>query len=368
MKWLASLSYGYQRWMFRFPILYRVLIGNSFVIICGAIAGTILTRHLTLVGNLNLILLFSFFGILLTLLVNYWIIKTALAPLFELRNALEHVKSGQTALPEPLLQYEDPEIHRLVIAINSMLARLENRTLELQAISERAITAQEEERVRIARGLHDETAQSISMLIIHLEQIASLLPEGNPALQQRVIEVRQLATRLLEDLRKVIWDLRPSILDDLGLVPAIRWYARTNLGELGVQVNFETINESMRLPPHIETMLFRVTQEAVSNILRHAEARVVDIWLGQENEAVVLEIRDDGRGFDVERISGQALSRKQLGLLGIQERVSLVGGDLKVDSAPGTGTRLYISVPILGVNSEGKVPSLETTQEQVIQP
>jgi signal transduction histidine kinase len=278
------------------------------------------------------------------------------------------VKSGQTALPEPLLQYEDPEIHRLVIAINAMLSRLENRTLELQAISERAILAQEEERVRIARGLHDETAQSISMLIIHLEQIERLLPEGNPALQQRMIDVRQLATRLLEDLRKVIWNLRPSILDDLGLIPAIRWYARSNLGELGVQVNFGTEDESMRLPPHIETMLFRITQEAMSNILRHAEARVVDIWLGQKNDTVFLEIRDDGRGFDMEQISGQALSRKQLGLLGIQERVSLVGGDVKIDSAPGIGTRLYISVPIVRMKSEDMVPSHETTREQVIQP
>jgi two-component system sensor histidine kinase UhpB len=354
--------------MFRFPILHRVLIGNSFVIICGAIAGTILTRHLTLVGNLNLILLFSFFGILFTLLVNYWIIKTALAPLFELRNALENVKSGQTALPEPLLQYEDPEIHRLVIAINAMLSRLEYRTLELQAISERAILAQEEERVRIARGLHDETAQSISMLIIHLEQIERSLPEGNPSLQQRMIDVRKLATRLLEDLRKVIWNLRPSILDDLGLIPAIRWYARSNLGELGVQVNFASEDESMRLPPHIETMLFRITQEAMSNILRHADARVVDIWLGQKNDAVFLEIRDDGRGFDMEQISGQALSRKQLGLLGIQERVSLVGGEVKIDSAPGIGTRLYISVPIVRMKSEDMVPSHETIREQVIQP
>jgi two-component system sensor histidine kinase UhpB len=126
------------------------------------------------------------------------------------------------------MQYDDPEIHRLVVAINSMLSRLELRTLELQAISERAIIAQEEERVRIARGLHDETAQSISMMIIRLEQIEKQLPEGNDSLQQHIGEVGELASRLVEDLRKVIWDLRPSILDDLGLIPAIRWYAHTH--------------------------------------------------------------------------------------------------------------------------------------------
>lgn len=328
MKGFASLSALYKKWIFRLSIFTRVLIGNSFVIICGAIAGTILTRHLTLVGNVNLILLFSVIGISLTILINYWIIKSAMSPLTELGDALEHVKSGQTTLSGSLMQYDDPEIHRLVVAINSMLSRLELRTLELQAISERAIIAQEEERVRIARGLHDETAQSISMMIIRLEQIEKQLPEGNDGLQQHIGEVRELATRLLEDLRKVIWDLRPSILDDLGLIPAIRWYAHTHLDGLGVKVNFETADESMRMPSPIETMFFRITQEAVSNILRHADASDVNIWLGRENEMVILEIKDNGRGFDVKEISGHAIFRKQLGLLGIQERVSLVGGDL----------------------------------------
>jgi len=247
---LASI---YQGWALRVPILYRVLIGNAAVIIFGAITGTILTRNLALTGAINLILLFSFFGILLSLLVNYWIIKSALRPLHELSDTLDQMRRESIVMPESLMKFEDPDIRRLVTAINSMLNQLEERRDQLQAISERAINAQEEERVRIARGLHDETAQAISMLIIHLERIERLIPVGQPELAKHAGEARRLAIRLLEDLRKIIWDLRPSILDDLGLVPAIRWYARSNLESAGVQIDFNEQNAMLRLPSHLET-------------------------------------------------------------------------------------------------------------------
>jgi signal transduction histidine kinase len=128
---------------------------------------------------------------------------------------------------------------------------------------------------------------------------------------------------------------------------------------LGVQVNFETADESMRMPSPIETMFFRITQEAVSNILRHADASDVNIWLGRENDMVILEIKDNGRGFDVKEISGHAIFRKQLGLLGIQERVSLVGGDLFLESNPGSGTCLLIKVPVKGIQSGSQEQDFE---------
>src|SRR5512142_2084235 len=167
MKASSQLLERYRRFIFRISIFNRVLIGNSIIIIFGAIVGTIVTREMTLMGNARLILLFSSIGILITLLVNRVIIQTALYPLHELGDALELVKSGQMHIPESLKNYEDPDIRRLVTAIDSMLNRMANYTSQLQAISERAINAQEEERVRIARSLHDDTAQSISMLIIH---------------------------------------------------------------------------------------------------------------------------------------------------------------------------------------------------------
>ena len=336
----------YRQFMLRISIFNRVLIGNSFIIIFGAVAGTFFTRHLALLGDIRLIFLFSFAGILITLFVNYVIIKSALHPLRELIQALEQVGIEQIKVPEDLKRYEDKDIHRLVTTVDEMLIRLEKRTRQLKAISERAIHAQEEERVRIARSLHDDTAQTISMLIINLERIEKKIPHDNPDLFRQVTESHKVATLLLENLRKVIWDLRPSILDDLGLIPAIRWYAQTNLKESGVRVEVGDSNELMRLPPHLETLLFRILQEAVSNILRHANAGKVTINLRPEDGCVVLEVKDDGRGFDVKKTTGEAVTRKQLGLLGMQERVSLVNGTVKVESIPGEGTSLRVYIPL----------------------
>jgi signal transduction histidine kinase len=232
-----------------------------------------------------------------------------------------------------------------------------NYTSQLQAISERVINAQEEERVRIARSLHDDTAQSISMLIIHLDRLGNLVPADRPDITRYIADVQNVATRLLENLRKIIWDLRPSILDDLGLYSAIRWFARSNLEKASVKVEFCAAKEEMRLPPHIETMLFRIAQEAISNILRHANASKVSIRLWNAEEQVWLEIKDDGCGFDIEKTAKGAVDRKQLGLLGVEERVSLVGGAVKVESAEGSGTCLQVRIPLppaASINPERK--------------
>ena len=346
MEVLNRLLGRYHQFTLRMSIFNRVLIGNSTIIIFGAVAGTIITRHMTLFGNIWLILLFSLVGILITLLVNRMIIQTALYPLHELGDAIERVHSGQINIPDSLKNYKDPDISRLVIAIDSMLNRMANYTSQLQAISERAINAQEEERVRIARSLHDDTAQSISMLIIHLDRLGNLIPSDKPDITRYIADAQNVATRLLENLRQIIWDLRPSILDDLGLYSAIRWFARTNLEKAGVKVEFLAANEGTRLLPYLETMLFRIAQEAISNILRHANASKVSIRLWTADEQFWLEIKDDGCGFDLEKTAEGAVDRKQLGLLGIEERVSLVGGVVRVESAKGSGTRLQLHIPL----------------------
>ncbi len=346
MKVVSRALVNLQQSLHRLPVLERVLVVNSIVIVIGAIVGTVLTRHLTMLGNLWLTPLLLSLGVLLLLLVNYRIIKTSLHPFRDFRKAVDQVKNGQTILLETPSMQSDPDIHQLVLSVNSMLGRLEARTKQLQALSERIITAQEEERKRIARSLHDDTSQTVSTLLLQLERLESELPEDREDLQRRLADARRLVSNMLEDLRKNIWDLRPSILDDLGLIPAIRWYARMRLQEIGIQLNFE-LGENIRLEPYLETMLFRITQEAVTNILHHAEAKTVTIRLKWEDDRLCLEVEDDGRGFDVERTAGEAVTRKQLGLLGIQERVSIVGGQAMVESSPGHGARLLVSVPLL---------------------
>lgn len=358
----------------RYPILIRLLIGNAIVVFTGAVIGTVITRQFTSLNLVELILLFSGLGILFSLGMNYWVIHTAQIPLRELRLAVDRFKAGDKFITEMGLMSADPDIHRLVLAINSMLERLEYRTRLLSALSERTITAQEEERKRIARSLHDDTAQSLSTLIIQLERMETNTSKSPIPIATQLVSLRsarELATQILEDLRKNIWDLRPSILDDLGLCPAIRWLAGMNLGEAGIKVDFNLPPENIRLPAHLETTLFRVIQEAVNNVIRHSNAQHVIISLIPGETRVCLEIEDDGRGFDAATIGEQAIARKRLGLLGIQERTTLVDGVLRIESQPGTGTRVHVCVPLLEKYSFDRNPddhaSIEMGQDKSLE-
>lgn len=336
----------------RLPIFNRLLIGNSAVIVVGAIGGTLLTHFvadLQLEADFWLMSLFAALGILLSLFVNYWIVKTALRPLHELREAVDRVEVRQANAQVSLTSDSDPDLSQLAVAISSMLNRMEGRTLQLRALSERAINAQEEERKRIARGLHDGIGQDLSMLIINLERLEAAVPVDASNLQERLAAARQAVIHTLEDLRQVVYDLRPTMLDDLGLGPAIRWYARANLEEAGIRVKFDGFDETMRLAPQLETTLFRIAQEAINNIVHHAEARLVVIRLGREGGHVGLHLEDNGRGFDVAKITGQALRLRRFGLMGLQERTELVGGEVTLDSTPGQGTCLHIRVPLLEI-------------------
>jgi len=336
----------------RMSIVNRLLIGNSIVIIVSAVIGTLLSGHLDHIlseAGVGPIALSLCFGILLGTVANYWVIKTALRPLQDLREMVKRVQAESPDEPMRLPEDANPDIRQLAATVNAMLDRLDTRTRQLRAISERLINAQEDERKRIARRLHDDTGQSLSMLIMNLERMESLIPVEAADLLRRVTTARKLATRTLEDLRSVIYGLRPTMLDDLGLASAIRWYARSGLDEAGVQVKFDSLDETMRLPPQVETTLFRIAQEAISNIVRHAHAKSASVALWQEDGAACLWIEDDGCGFDFTHISTQALPLQHLGLLGIRERAELVGGEVTVDSVPGHGTRLEVHIPLNGL-------------------
>ncbi len=336
----------------RMSIVNRLLIGNSIVIIATAVIATLLSGRLDSIlheAGVVPIILSVCFGVLLGSVANYWVIRTALRPLQDLREIVKRVQAESTDEQMRLPEDANPDIRQLAATVNAMLDRLDTRTRQLRAISERLINAQEDERKRIARRLHDDTGQSLSMLIMNLERMEGMIPAESSDLLRRMVAARKLATRTLEDLRNVIYGLRPTMLDDLGLAPAIRWYARSGLDEAGVQVKFDSLDETMRLPPQVETTLFRIAQEAISNIVRHARAKSASIALWQEDGAACLWVEDDGCGFDFNHIATQALPLQHLGLLGIQERAELVGGEVTVDSAPGHGTRLEVHIPLNGL-------------------
>lgn len=210
----------------------------------------------------------------------------------------------------------------------------------------KAISAQEEERKRIARELHDESAQALTSLLMRLD--AAMAAGGlSPATRERLEQIRSQAVRTLEETRRLIKDLRPTALDDLGLVAAIRAHAEDALGAQGVDVRVSVEGLSERLPSEVETTLFRIVQEATNNCLRHARARSFRVTLSRRNGRIVGEVTDDGVGFDMEAVFKHG-TNLPLGLLGMQERAALVGGDLAIWSRPGEGTRIHLELPLPG--------------------
>ncbi|MGB9673072.1 MAG: cache domain-containing protein [Anaerolineales bacterium] len=204
------------------------------------------------------------------------------------------------------------------------------------------INAQEEERKRIARELHDETSQSLTALLVGLDTIRIAAQVDIDKIDSYVQNLKSITQEMLGNIHRLIANLRPSLLDDLGLVAAIQWYGERRLEPLGINFRFEyeTFRES--LPPSIETILFRIVQEGATNIIRHAQASTVTVRLIQNENIILLEISDDGLGFDVQTLEAQTPAEDSLGLRGIQERAAILGGSFEVITNPGLGTTLRV--------------------------
>jgi len=337
----------------RTPILYRIAIGNAIIIAAGALLGTFLTRFLTnRTTTLWHFVLFASIGILISLVLNFFIIRAALHPLQQLRQVVRRIQAGEAEVAQLALEDTDPDIHRLTIALNSLISQLKGSNQQLRLLSERAINAQEEERKRIARSLHDDTGQSLSTLMINLERLDNHLPGDNREIKNRLHAIKEMAAEGLACLRDIIYDLRPAILDDLGLIPAIRWYAQTNLEGAGIQVELDFQDEQLSLPQALTTTMFRITQEGVNNIIRHSQARKVCISLGKQANDVYLRIKDDGHGFDPSQISAEAFENQHWGLVGMQERIELVGGRLSINSDAVHGTSLLVTAPLIKAEAD----------------
>ncbi len=227
--------------------------------------------------------------------------------------------------------------HELAVANDQLREREEARGELLRKL----ITAQEDERKRIARELHDETSQDLAVLAMGVEAVQDALRSGKTP---RLDEVKAVAVRALEDVHRLILDLRPSVLDDLGLLSAIRWYAERHLESRGVSVRCE-FGEMRRLPPEFETALFRISQETLSNVARHAQASAVLVEVGIEGDEIRIAIEDDGRGFEPAGVERRG-RRPHWGLMGIRERAQILGGAASIESSPGQGTRVQIRIPV----------------------
>jgi signal transduction histidine kinase len=224
---------------------------------------------------------------------------------------------------------------------------LKDRELMLAELLHQVVNVQESERQRIARELHDGAGQILTGLGLGLAA-ASETVSSNPELAaQQLVELRQLNSDALRELHAMIRDLRPSVLDDLGLVAALKAQAREFEDRTGVSANFKIVGKRSRLRPELETVVFRIGQEALTNVAKHALADSVNILLNFNENCLKLRVEDNGRGFDPQNtLQPGDDQRKAWGLLGIQERVALVGGACFILSKPGEGTTIHVTVPI----------------------
>jgi signal transduction histidine kinase len=232
---------------------------------------------------------------------------------------------------------------------------------ELQRLSARLVAAQEEERRSISRELHDEIGQTLSAVLVDAANLANRIPADDVVARRYLESIRTHADASVNSIRNIALLLRPSMLDDLGLIPALEWQAREVSRRSGIKVKVTDENVPESLPDTVRTGVYRIVQEALHNIERHASAKSATIAVRQEQDSIVLSVEDDGSGFDPKRTRG-------LGLVGMEERVKQLGGRMDVQSNPGKGTRLRVTLPLKPQASSGKAESEKPSNPAYVSP
>jgi signal transduction histidine kinase len=209
---------------------------------------------------------------------------------------------------------------------------------ELEALSARLVDAQEEERRSISRELHDEVGQTLGALLVDLGQLSKLVPAEDNFLRTHIARIKSIAETAVKSIRNLALLLRPPMLDDLGLMPALEWQGReiSRRGDMEVDVRSEGVSE--QLPDDVKVCIYRVVQEALTNSARHSGAKHAQVSVVQGGANIRVQIADDGTGFAAERVRG-------MGILGMEERVKRLGGSLNIRSAPGKGTTVLAEIP-----------------------
>ncbi len=336
------------RALLRIPLFYKILIANALIVGLGTVAGTWVTatfvREAPHRSTFDLVGLLVLGGLVLSVLVNALILRLALSPLKLLERAATQVLAGNLDARAPSSPVADRELDRLTRTFNGMLETVATYRQRLRDVAVRALTAAEEERKRIARELHDETAQMLAALLIRVRIVRN---SNDPAALDALLEdMRREIGDSLEGIRRFARGLRPPALDELGLSPAIESHARHLSETVGISIRVEADPLDGVLTPEAELALYRIVQEALSNVVRHAGATRAAVSVTRTPASVTVTVEDDGRGFDVAGVL--AGERKGLGLFGMQERAAYLGGRVDIDSRPGRGTRVRAEVPAGG--------------------
>lgn len=258
---------------------------------------------------------------------------------------------ARAKLTEPygyiLKPFSERELHtaiEMALYKHQAEAKLRDSSAQLRALSQRVLQVQESERRRVATELHDEVGQSLTALKINLLGHPRFREQTPQSLQAENLAIVEDA---LQQVRRLALALRPSMLDDLGLVPALRWMAEQNGSRAGFAVNVQASDAQAheRLSPELEITCFRIAQEALTNIMRHADATLVRITLCCDGDMLTMTVEDDGCGFDAAAVRERAVFGTSLGVLGMQERAMLVAGKLCIESTPGKGSQVQLRCP-----------------------
>ena len=308
--------------LLRLGLFYKILIANVVIMLIGAVAGTALTaQFVQTTPNRSTIELVGFFVV---------------------EHPAERVQRGELEARAPLSPLGDASLTRLTEMFNGMLDSLSAYQKQLQDVAARALHAQEEERKRIARELHDETAQTLSALVIRLRLARGA--QDTETRDARLEEVRDEIVKAAEGIRRFAVGLRPPALDQVGVVAAISEHVRSLCETTNLNVEFEADYIDKLLPPDTELALYRIVQEALSNTVRHAGASIVRVRIEHKDDYVVVLVTDDGKGFETSAALDS--TGRGLGIFGMRERAAYVGGTVDIDSEPGDGTTVRVEIPV----------------------
>lgn len=345
----------------RLSLFERVILLNAVMLACEALAGLWVTSHGLENHHYLIDTAFLVGATLFSLGINILLLRAAFRPLFALLQTIRTIGAGHTHVRAPALA-GGTEVSELARAFNGMLDRLE-AARRAQALL--ILQAQEEERRRVALELHDESGQNLTALLVHTEILqqslqalpaTSLSAEAREQVRAGLLQLTRLTQRTLESIHALSWQLRPAVLDDLGLSAALRWLAEDCRERLRIDVDLHLAAQAgdeaaARYTPLYETALFRVAQESLTNVARHAQATRVTIAFCEDAGQLVLRIHDNGRGY-------QAARRPEgLGIRGMRERVRLLGGTLRLAAEAGGGTTLEVVLPLpAGAEHAGEGP------------
>jgi two-component system sensor histidine kinase UhpB len=350
------------RSVFGVPLFWRLLGVNLVVVLGGALIGTWLTQRLVLTGAFTPLThaLLVLAALSLSAGLSMLLLRETFRPIRSLRDATQRFNAGDHSARASLAPLTDPDVAGLVLEVNALWDRLEadaatirEKTEQAERLAAQVIRAQEDERRRVARELHDEAGQALTAVIIGLERGLASMPEVYAAdlpVQPRQLmgNLRDLAAQTLDEVRKLALELRPSVLDDLGLVAALRQYVRSTEDRSGLSaqltvVGWDEADGAPRLPAEVETALFRIAQEALTNAIRHARANSVQVRLRRSPVAVTLEVRDDGVGLAA---VPSPEAGEHLGMFGMRERARLLDGEFHATPVSPRGTLVRVSIPL----------------------